>query len=409
LRISESLFKKMSVVFISISIVSVIMIVADNKRAPEINDVGKSVLQRGIYGSGNKDVELDAVLNGKRKSLNVTVNEQEYSMNEILNIFDMTVKQLEQLILGENKSLDAVRYDMNLVERIPGSGINIRWETDNLQVLKLTGELQNENLTEQGVLVELRAMLSYADQQAVHVFHVNIYPPDLDDAEKQILKLEQKISEYEESSREDKAFILPDKLDEIPIVWRYPSDSRGWGMFFIGIVATGSLYALDIHKKRQRMEARKSQLAADYAQFISQFTLYMSAGMTARSAWFRMVQEHKKAGGKKQQILYEEMRYAMHEIQGGVSENECYERFGSRCGLPSYRKFGVLISQNLRKGTRGLTDLLRIEAAQAFEERKKQARRMGEEAGTKLLGPMFMMLGVVLIILVVPAFFTISI
>jgi len=46
---------------------------------------------------------------------------------------------------------------------------------------------------------------------------------------------------------------------------------------------------------------------------------------------------------------------------------------------------------------------------QAFEERKAQAKRLGEEAGTKLLLPMFLMLAVVLVIVIVPAFLTLQI
>ena len=67
------------------------------------------------------------------------------------------------------------------------------------------------------------------------------------------------------------------------------------------------------------------------------------------------------------------------------------------------------MSQNLRKGTKGLTELLKLEARQAFEERKAQAKRLGEEAGTKLLLPMFLMLAVVLVIVIVPAFLTLQI
>lgn len=53
------------------------------------------------------------------------------------------------------------------------------------------------------------------------------------------------------------------------------------------------------------------------------------------------------------------------------------------------------MSQNLRKGTKGLSELLKLESIQAFEERKARAKRLGEEAGTKLLLPMFLMLVVV--------------
>ena len=76
--------------------------------------------------------------------------------------------------------------------------------------------------------------------------------------------------------------------------------------------------------------------------------------------------------------------------------------------MQEYMRLGALLSQNLRKGTRGLTQMLRMEAIQAFEERKARAKRLGEEAGTKLLAPMFLMLAVVLVIVIVPAFLSIQ-
>ena len=56
-----------------------------------------------------------------------------------------------------------------------------------------------------------------------------------------------------------------------------------------------------------------------------------------------------------------------------------------------------------------MTELLKLESIQAFEERKAQAKRLGEEAGTKLLLPMFLMLAMVLVIVIVPAFLTLQI
>ena len=52
--------------------------------------------------------------------------------------------------------------------------------------------------------------------------------------------------------------------------------------------------------------------------------------------------------------------------------------------------------------------MLKLEAIQAFEERKARAKRLGEEAGTKLLLPMFLMLAIVLVIVIVPAFLSVQ-
>ena len=76
--------------------------------------------------------------------------------------------------------------------------------------------------------------------------------------------------------------------------------------------------------------------------------------------------------------------------------------------MNAYRKLASLLEQNLRKGTKGLTALLGTESEQAFEERKASAKRRGEEAGTKLLAPMFFMLAMVLVIVIIPAFLSIQ-
>ena len=156
-------------------------------------------------------------------------------------------------------------------------------------------------------------------------------------------------------------------------------------------------------------EERKKQMIEDYPEVISKLTLLLGAGMTVRKSWRKIVNDYDsriKQQGKR--AVYEEMKYTCRQMDGGVPEAECYEKFGRRCGTQEYMRFGALLSQNLRKGTKGLNDLLRLEAIQSFEERKARARRLGEEAGTKLLLPMFLMLAEVLVIVVVPAFFTVQ-
>ena len=50
-----------------------------------------------------------------------------------------------------------------------------------------------------------------------------------------------------------------------------------------------------------------------------------------------------------------------------------------------------------------MTARLSAEAAQAFSERKKEAKIRGEEAGTKLLFPMLLLFADLMVILLVPA------
>ena len=162
--------------------------------------------------------------------------------------------------------------------------------------------------------------------------------------------------------------------------------------------------------QRKKEKDRKTRFLREYPNVISKLTMLLSTGITAKNAWTRIVQnyeEQKETLGENQ--VYEEMKITLREMQSGVSEAEAYERFGQRCEVANYRKLGTMLSQNLRKGSSGILDILRMEAIQSFENRKSMARRQGEEVGTKLLLPMIGMLGVVLVMVLVPAFLTMQI
>lgn len=148
----------------------------------------------------------------------------------------------------------------------------------------------------------------------------------------------------------------------------------------------------------------------DYPEIVNKMTLFIGAGMTVKRAWQKIVEDYERQKENLgERYAYEEMKRTCHEMKSRVTEADCYENYGRRCEVQVYIRFGALLSQNLRKGTKGMTQILKQESLQAFEERKARARRLGEEAGTKLLLPMFLMLAVVLVIVIVPAFLSVQI
>ena len=124
---------------------------------------------------------------------------------------------------------------------------------------------------------------------------------------------------------------------------------------------------------------------------------------TGKQANTRMQTSIRKTEGGKRYV-YEEMLLTIREMSSGVPEASAYENFGRRCGLPMYIKLGSLLSQNLKKGSKGLTTLLEHEAVLSMDQHKMAVRKLGERASVKMLLPMVLMFGVVLIILMVPAF-----
>jgi 1,4-dihydroxy-2-naphthoate octaprenyltransferase len=71
--------------------------------------------------------------------------------------------------------------------------------------------------------------------------------------------------------------------------------------------------------------------------------------------------------------------------------------------MQQYLKLSGLLEQNRRTGTKNLRDIFQTEMADALEQRKNLALRLGEEAGTRLLIPLFLMLGIVMVMIMVPA------
>ena len=156
-------------------------------------------------------------------------------------------------------------------------------------------------------------------------------------------------------------------------------------------------------KLEKKEKERKRQLILDYPEVLFKMAMLLGAGLTLKGTFQKITAEYKKRREERPRYVYEEMLSACREMENGVSEAAAYEGFGRRCGDSRYVRLGSVLSQNLKKGAKGLQEFLEQEAAAGFEERKNAARKIGEEAGTKLLLPMMLMLALVLVILLVPA------
>ena len=129
--------------------------------------------------------------------------------------------------------------------------------------------------------------------------------------------------------------------------------------------------------------------------------------MTIRTAWERIAVGYENTvqeGTRKPRPAYEEMCHTISQLKSGMAESRAYGEFGRRCGLQPYVKLAALLEQNRKTGSKNLKAALELEMVTAFEQRKNLAKKLGEEAGTKLLLPLFLMLGVVMVMMVVPAF-----
>jgi len=377
-----------------------------------MQDVNLYEIERNSYGKGKRQdtylVTIDGVL--ASQEITLEVEEQEYTSSELQKIFSEIMDELDEIILGENESRDAVTKNLNLPSAVEEYPIEILWEMSRYDVVDMNGKLIKENLVEEGTLVELRGLLRYQEQEAIYVTAIKVFPEEKTGTDKWISDIQETFQKEEAENREAVAVALPAEIHGKEVTWRSPRDKSGYIVFVSGVVIAILFIWEEKQDEKEKEKKRQQQMVLDYPEIISKFAMLLGTGMTVKNAWNKIVltyEEEKKSG--RNRFAYEEMCLTCREIQGGVMEQEAYERFGKRCKNSSYLRFSMLLSQNLRKGSKGLAELLRMESIQALEEQKSNAKKRGEETSTKLLIPMFLMFAVVLVIVMIPAFLSIQI
>lgn len=393
-----------------------------------LSSLGGSVLREGkvigrnSYGEGSIQTDLriktadEEMLQGQE--FPITVNEQIYEEEAVREMAEEAADKLPAVILGNNSSEDEIRERLNLITYMDGYPFDIVWESDNYALLYSDGTVINEEVCETGEIVNLTAILTYGDYREERMFGIRICPPLLTKEEQINKKVAEALEKAERESRYNKEVLLPQSIEGTELYWEEKrEDSSGYLFLLIGISAFG-IYFLQDKDLYEKARLRKLQMLMDYPGIVNKLTLYLGAGMTIRSAFSKIAYDYKKAvdstGHKRAQntgvrYAYEEMLITCHELESGVGETQAYENFGKRCRVIQYTKLSSLLSQNLRKGSNSILPALRQEAENAFEERKSRAKKLGEEAGTKLLFPMMLMFGVVMILIIVPAYFSFSI
>ncbi len=364
----------------------------------------KNQIKRPGYGQGDQTLTLGAQIEGvsEERQIAVTVKEREYTKEEIREILDLAVSELNEQILGENTSLDEVRKNMRFPTSMQDGAVSVSFSTVPYGILDEEGRIVRE-VEEDGETVEIQAVLTCGTQEETYICTARVLPPVMSPQERLWKQLDRLVQQNQEESRTQPELTLPSRIEEKRIFWEEESTSSWQIVFFLTICITAGAYFADEQKIRKRAEQRRIQLEMDYPEIMWKLTMLLGAGLTMHNAFVKIAEDYHKTKGKTYRYAYEEMLAVCYEMKRGVPEGEAYERFGRRCELPAYAKMGTLLSQNLKKGAKGLLEVLEREAVSSLEEQKNLARRLGEEAGTKILFPMLLLLIVVFILLLAPA------
>ncbi len=363
---------------------------------------------RNTYKKGAESITVRAYSdNYDYGSIDLKVNEQKYTEEEAEEKMDEIYGYFKPIILGENKSFDCIDKDMNLPAEAEGyEEFEIRWESGDYLLLRNNGELGDTEEYAQGADVDLNLTVIYGEYEKTYSYPLRLYPPAMEEADLRLKELMDEIESRDKATENLDYQELPGSVNNERITWEESSPP----IIPVALVLLPLLLLVvwkagdrDLGKK---YEERNKELSMDYSELVSKIQLLISSGMTIRGSIERIVKDYKEEAGAfgRKKYVYEELSLCVRKIQDGMDEGQAYELFGRRCSLMTYKKLSALLTQNLKKGTDGLIEALSTEVKAAFEDRKMFARKMGEEAQTKLIFPMILMLGVVIMIIMVPAY-----
>jgi len=345
--------------------------------------VENGILRRNPCGKGDAVYEfyVDGLEEGQFEAF-LTVPDQKLKTEEFHERVPEMTETLCSQILGDNLSLSEVRDDLNLVKEIPEYGVSVSWESEKPELVSHMGLVNSEGVSEDGEELFLKAeFVNGGDREDTETVEIPIRVlPAVKNGQERLLE---ELNALVSRNREEEAVVLPETFGEWALTYKKKSHSQNAILILLGIAAAGCLYLKEKNALEEEKKKREDSLIADYPDLISGFLVLTGAGYSVKQAWKKLIYDHKRPGASPgtRHPVYEEMEITLNQMEAGTPEIQAYADFGRRCGLRCYMKFASLLESCIQTGGKNLR---------------------------KLLLPMFGMLGIVMIMVVAPAFLSLG-
>ena len=358
-------------------------------------DEGSNVIKRGDY---NDEVFITKIYAGEpenQREYELAVYPREYTEDEFYKEADKVFDGLKSDILENNEDLEHINGDLKLPSTDKDGRFEISWESDYPEYIFPSGKVRLEDLSHE-TDVKLMARIDYLDYSVERTYELVLIP--CEDSEKLSDEISVVLKQIEINSRNSSSFELPDEINGNKINLNKMDNNSYKKLFFLGIVMCMFTILFSNNSLNNKKRKREYVLEFLYPSFVNRVSLLMGSGMNIRNCFISIITDEEK------NILTRELEFTINQIRAGYDEAAAYEELGIRIGLPMYSRLMSHIAQNIRMGTRDLRVIMSDEVKEAMEVRKENAKKKGEKASTKLLFPMIVLMAVVIVIIMFPAF-----
>lgn len=397
--------KRWMIGLIVVGIVSALYVHGGSQKEKRLLD--GNLLVRNVWDAGNYQVDLNVKTKEWDHSFSYLVKEKAYTWEEAEQLYRKFAGELPSLICGGNQTLQEVTEDLKLANAYKDYPFTVSWSSTDQDRVSSRGKVNRKGLEDEGQWVTLHALVREADTGLERELTLKVFlaPEKLSEEELFFRRVEESVISMDEVSAQKEIVTLPVSVDGKELIWKETKQDHS--IFILLLFGAASLFvgrAMD-HDLQKADRKRVKELQKEYPEFAGRLRLYLCAGMTVRNAFGRVAQDYAERTGKKKRLFLEsEMKIACNRLSNGLPEAQVYQEWGARCGEMRYRRLGFLLSVQLKQGNDRLLHLLEQEADVAREDQRNQARKEGEEAGTKLLFPMILILIMVMLLVLLPAY-----
>ncbi len=152
---------------------------------------------------------------------------------------------------------------------------------------------------------------------------------------------------------------------------------------------------------RRKTEQRKRRIRLRLPDLLSRLAIMVHAGENV----FRALERCAARRPVGEDPLYAELAAALEAIKRGESVAHAFEVFGRRCAVPEAKRFATTVLIHTRRGGDSLSAALRELSRTMWEQRKAEARMLGEQASARLAFPLVIVFLLIMVLVGMPTLF----
>lgn len=283
--------------------------------------------------------------------------------------------------------------------------VKAEWSFQPYGIVDSNGNINVKKLQEEETIIQAEVKLLCGSYERMYDFSFWVKKPELSEEERLLQQIENEIKTQMELEGSTK-IKLPSEIYGHHLSWSEDREYLTPQILTLEIIGLSLLVVFSRRKKKEEEKKQLQEMERDYADVVSQLSLLYGAGMTTKQAWNRIATQYsfkRKAQMIAVRPVYEAILRMNGRFSEGVSERVAYQQFREEIPASCYYKLMRILLGGMEKGTQGLSVCLEEESRLAFEQKILQAKKRGEEASTKMLGPLMFMLVLVMGILMIPA------